>query len=257
MGKRPKKSVVLFVVEGHSDILTFKTSISEIYEGIDDNINVEFAIIDKDKTSNGVAGGDPFSDSWATEDNIESKIYKRIVKPFLLDHKYYEKDISEIIQITDMDGVYIPDSAVVENFDCEKFTYNDDGIICNSINKALDRNKRKRNIMNKLFSVSSIKIKSKTIKYSLYFFSSNLDHFIHNNANLPLVDKTRKADEFSRKCSIEGIDYFFKLFCEDKDALQNMTYEESWNYIRNRESMESIKRHTNFNILLNKLREQM
>ena len=167
------------------------------------------------------------------------------------------KDISEIIQIVDLDGVYIPDSAVIENSDSEKFIYNDDGIVCNSIEHAIYRNRRKRDVMNKLLSISSIKIKSKTIKYSLYFFSSNLDHFIHNNANLPLVDKTRKADEFSRKCSIEGLDYFFKKICDDKDALQNMTYKESWDYITNRESIESIRRHTNLNILLNNLKEQI
>ena len=95
-----------------------------------------------------------------------------------------------------------------------------------------------------------------SFKYSLYFFSSNLDHFIHNDANLPHVDKTRKARAFSDEYN-GRLDDFFKLFCEDKDALQNMTYKESWDYITNRESMESIKRHTNFNILLSNLKGQM
>ena len=290
MRKRPQKNVVLFIVEGCSDIKTFITSIPAIYGKIfGESIDVKFAIIDEEakkkhlnkyykknkergdieinenklkKINDEKDGGDITVIQGIYKNNIEEKIYELIVKPFLrrlecIKKVYYEKDISEIIQIIDLDGVYIPDSAVVENFDSEKFIYNDDGIVCNSIDNAIYRNRRKREVIDKLASMSSIKIKSKIVKYSLYFFSSNLDHFIHNNANLPHFDKTRKADEFSRKCSIEGIDYFFQQFCEDKDALQNMTYEESWDYIRNRESMESIKRHTNLNILLNKLREQM
>lgn len=288
--KREKGNVVLFIVEGCSDIKTFITSIPAIYEKIfGESIKVKFATIDEDakkkhlkkyyqkkkergdieinenkleKINIEMSGGDITIIQGIYKNNIEEKIYELIVKPFLrrlecIKKVYYEKDISEIIQIVDLDGVYIPDCAVIENIDCEKFIYNDDGIVCNSIDNAIYRNRRKREVIDKLASMSSIKIKSKTVKYSLYFFSSNLDHFIHNNANLPHVDKTRKADEFSRKCSIEGIDYLFKQICEDKDALLNMTYQESWDYIRNRDSMESIKRHTNLNILLNKLKEQM
>lgn len=66
-------------------------------------------------------------------------------------------------------------------------------------------------------------------------------------------------EEYNNKDDDKRLDYFFKLFSEDEDALQNMTYEESWNYIIDKENpnLESIKRHTNFNILLNKLKEQI
>ena len=292
--KREKGNVVLFIVEGCSDIKTFITSIPAIYEKIfGESIKVKFATIDEDakkkhlkkyyqkkkergdieinenkleKINIEMSGGDITIIQGIYKNNIEEKIYELIVKPFLrrlecIRKVYYEKDISEIIQIIDLDGVYIPDIAVIENLNCEKFIYNDDGIVCNSIDNAIYRNERKRDVINKLLSISSIKIKSKTVKYSLYFFSSNLDHFVHNNANLPQADKMRKAyeflEEYNNKDDDKRLDYFFKLFSEDEDALQNMTYEESWNYIRNREAMESIKRHTNLNILFNKLREQI
>lgn len=295
MRKRPQKNVVLFIVEGLSDIKTLGPSISEIYDRIDENVIVEFAIIDENakkkhlkkyyekkkdkenieiyenklkKINSEMSGGDITIIQGIHKNNIEEKIYELIVKPFLrrlecIRKVYYEKDISEIIQVIDLDGVYIPDIAVTENLNCEKFIYNDDGIVCNSIDNAIYRNERKRDVINKLLSISSIKIKSKTVKYSLYFFSSNLDHFVHNNANLPQADKMRKAyeflEEYNNKDDDKRLDYFFKLFSEDEDALQNMTYEESWNYITDKENpnLESIKRHTNFNILLNKLREQI
>lgn len=40
MGKRPKRKIVLFLVEGKSDREALKLAISELYEQIDDDIEV-------------------------------------------------------------------------------------------------------------------------------------------------------------------------------------------------------------------------
>lgn len=256
MGKRPKKKVVLFIVEGPSDQRALETSFSEIYSLIDPDITVEFAIIDPGKGKNPHGGGDITTSSWVTPDNIDKKLYSKIIDPFLSREKYYAKDLFEIIQITDLDGAYIPDESVnVDPSATDGPIYKDNGIWTTNKDGIIARNQNKRDVTDKLVSMSEIKIDTKTIPYSLYFFSSNMDHYLNNDANLPWQKKIRKANDFSDNCMF-GLEPFYKMFCDDQDAL-NMDWQESWDFIRAEGYFESIKRHTNLNILINSLKEKI
>lgn len=256
MGKRPKKKVVLFIVEGPSDQRALETSFSEIYSSIDPDITVEFTMIDPDKGKNQFGGGDITTSSWVTPENIEKKLYSKIIDPFLSKEKYYAKDLFEIIQITDLDGAYIPDDAVKTDKSAKDGPiYKDTGILTMNRDGIIARNHNKMNVTNKLVSLSKIKVDTKTIPYSLYFFSSNMDHYLNHDANLPWQEKIRKANDFSDNC-LFGLEPFYKMFCSDTDAL-NMNWLESWDFVRKEGCFESIKRHTNLNILINSLIEQI
>lgn len=67
-----------------------------------------------------------------------------------------------------------------------------------------ERNLCKSANLDVLTSLSSIKIGSKKIKYSVYYFSSNLDHFLYRDANSDEHGKVRRAAEFSMKHETSG-----------------------------------------------------
>lgn len=49
MGKRPKRKIVLFLVEGKSDREALQLAIPELYDEIDEDIEVYFPIIRKEE----------------------------------------------------------------------------------------------------------------------------------------------------------------------------------------------------------------
>ncbi|HKL99100.1 MAG TPA: hypothetical protein VJZ06_04265, partial [Mobilitalea sp.] len=65
--------------------------------------------------------GDVTSDDLIDKTNVCEILYKK-VKRYMDDNKLKKTDIWKIVQIFDMDGVYIPDTAVV-NGESSKFVY--------------------------------------------------------------------------------------------------------------------------------------
>ena len=153
MGKRPKRKIVLFLVEGKSDREALQIAISELQERIDDNIEVFFPIIREDEEER---GGDIttslYTDKrnktwWVSPKNIEEAIYLLFLEDFFDEMKIMPKDISEIIQVVDLDGAYIPDDCIL--FDPglteeESPLYTDTSINCVDVEKIVRRNKQKR-----------------------------------------------------------------------------------------------------------------
>lgn len=260
MGKRPKRKIVLFLVEGKSDREALQIAIPELYDQIDEEIEVFFPII---RDQNMERGGDITSSiymtklgkpRWVHPDNIEEAIYLLFLEDFFDQEKILPKDISEIVHIVDMDGAFIDDEdiQVDGSLDVDASpVYEDECIRCVDAERIEKRNKQKRENLNYLASCSSIKVKQKTIPYSIYYFSSNLDHFLHNSPNLDYRMKRSLADTFSRNYmgDTEG---FVKFFLEDPKSATNMDYPQSWEFIK--EGTNSLKRYSNFNLLLLKLK---
>ena len=251
MGKRPKRKIVLFLVEGKSDREALNLAIPELYDEIDDEIEVFFPIIREESVDK---GGDITSKYGVFPNNIESKIYELFLRDFFNEEKIMPKDIYEIVQIVDVDGTYLPDEKIIESTENEErnIVYSNDSIITKNVEGIRKRNKRKADNLNYLSSLEKIKVKQKSVKYSVYYFSSNMDHFIHRDANLDSNLKIMLADSYSRGY-IGKTNEFVKDICQDKDATKEMTYEESWAFIKN--DTNSVKRHTNLNILLEKLQD--
>ena len=249
-GQRPKRKVVLILVEGQSEINAFKSVLSAFYDSIDEEIEVLFPTIIEDERD---VRGDITSKIGITPDVIEGCIYKLFLDDFFDTEKLFPKDISEIIQIVDLDGVYISDDKVIygnnplgEN----KPYYGEDTIITTDVDKMIARNKRKRSNLDYLSSISKITVKSKKPRYSVFFFSSNLDHFLHGNANMQPREKVLKADECSSKFEAdpEGLVAASKA-CNG--ALVGLSYEESWDFAKI--GNHSLEPHTNINILFDRL----
>lgn len=247
MGKRPRKKIVLFLVEGMSDKNALEIPFGQLLDDIDPDILLEFAMVVKD---DGTPGGDITSKNGIYPDNIERFIDEIMVSPFLKQTGLYPKDIMEIVHFVDTDGVYIADDLVASSGNgSDAPVYYSDYIVTGNPAHVVERNHRKSENLDVLSSLSSIKIGSKKIKYSTYYFSCNLDHFLHGDANYNDHDKTRKALEFSMAHEDSGS--LERFFNENEMDTVGMSYDESWNFIRNGEN--SLKRHTNVNLLIQRL----
>ncbi len=248
--KRPKRKVVLFLVEGQSEINALKPVISALYDSIDPEIEVFFPTIVEDGND---TRGDITSKHGIIPKVIEGCIYKLFLKNFFDMEKLYPKDVTEIIQIVDLDGAYISDECITygDNPNGEDKPYYDvNGILTNHVENMVLRNERKRENLDYLSSLAEIHIKSKHPKYSVFFFSSNLDHFLYGDANLVMREKTSKSDEYAARYELDP-DGFVSAIKSTPGALLDMNYEQSWQFIK--KDNNSIKRYSNINILLERL----
>lgn len=96
---------------------------------------------------------------------------------------YRKSDICRIVHLTDMDGAFIPDDAVVEDNTVEIGAppyYTETQIQTSNRAGILDRNQRKRNNIDRLSACPKVA----GIPYSMYYFSLNLEHILHGRTNL-------------------------------------------------------------------------
>ena len=102
--------------------------------------------------------------------------------------------------------------------------------------------------------------------YAIYYFSSNLDHFLHGDANLPLEEKTGRARSFAQACEADQ-DHFKRVFLkEEKTIIQKRSkemplqkgksdqYFGSWDYIK--KGINSLQPHSNLCVLIRELTNQ-
>lgn len=248
MGKRPRKKVILFLVEGKSDRIALELAFTELFESLDPNIEVFFPIIrDEDSYE---AGGDITTEFGVWPRNIEQKIYDQFLYDFFDEMKLYPKDILEVIQIVDTDGAYIEDENVINSN--ERVRYTDDTIETFRRDSIINRNAQKRENLDYLNTLSEISLKQKKVKYSIYYFSTNLDHVLYGTANLSAYEKIPKAESFSSQYYGQA-EKFIKWFIEADYAVPG-DYAETWNFIK--QDKNSLKRYTNINVLIERLISQ-
>ena len=248
---RPKKKVILFIVEGPSDMAALERPIQNLLMDNEQGYEATFLVAEQDVTSDG--RNNP--------DNLLQKINKWYFDPFFSANEfYYPKDIAEVVQICDLDGAFIPDEFcreyLPEHQGAEGFIYAPPYIYGVSSQAVIDRNHHKADNIKFLLTQTTIKVRSKTVPYSLYFFSSNIDHYLHDKINLAGREKIDLAEQFADKCD-DDIANFTTRICKHCQALKDMSYSESWEFIMKEEGCRSIKRHTNFNIYINDLLERI
>lgn len=223
------KLTVLFIVEGESD----KTALKKIFEKLYKNKNIKFEVTD----------GDITSDESVTVQNVEDKIYD-IVKKFMLDKKITKNNILQIVQLFDTDGAYISDEFIEEG-ESTKFEYTLTSIKCKYPQKVVDRNKRKREIVNYLVRLQDIK----GISYDKYYMSCNLDHALYNEQNLSKESKQEYADEFYTTFK-DAPRAFITFLKADVANGTPSSFPQSWKYIK--QDYHSLERHTNLDIYFDK-----
>lgn len=224
-----KKKVMLFIVEGQTD----ETCLSTVLNHIFSSSTVKFQVIH----------GDILTRDFTASDKIVAAVWEQ-VKSFM-GNIYKKSDICRIVHLTDMDGVFVPDDAVVEVGSIENgrsLYYTDTQI--RTMNRAgiLDRNRRKRNNIERLSACPRIS----NIPYSMYYFSLNLDHVLHGKTNISDWEKIRCAEEFDIRYG-EDPDGF-TLFMKESSFSVCDDYRKSWAFIK--QDLHSLERYSNFGIEL-------
>ena len=270
---------IVFLVEGDSDIIVLQTPISELIFNKNPDYEVRFLLQhrlinksgdemddleeeseDEEIIEEYAVGGDITSSSFVKPKNIEERIRKRFITPATKSEGLYPKYIAKIIHIVDLDGVYIPDENVIplspERAGQDGIYYDGEkGIMeAPSIKNAIQRNTDKRKNLDYLLSLhdQKIKIGSKMIPYEIYYFSSNMDHYVNNDPNLK-KGKRAAADHFLRRKINNEASLFCSFFLNDEDSLGKIGYWESWDEIK--KGTNSIRRHTNIDCLIRRLLE--
>jgi len=228
-----KKSIILVIVEGLSD----KDALYPWLSIIGKEINVRFKIMH----------GDPFSNRKNINDS-SLDIIDAILSKFQKISKLTNDDILAIFQLTDTDGVFIPNENVLIDQTITKLKYDFDKIFVKDIEhraEIIQRNEQKSNHLTKL---AKVKFFRKSI-YQIYYFSRNLDAVVHNNADLQKSKKISHSEMFSDSF-INEIE-FANFFSSGEFAVTG-DYNESWDFIT--QGCNSLNRYSNFHLLLASLK---
>ena len=243
--KKERKKVVIFLVEGQSEVIALSNEIEKFCNKYYDNVITRLVLMDED----GKQGGDFTSKKGINPDCLEKCIHKLFIRKLAANYGLYEKDLAEIVQIVDLDGTFIPDDRVLcdESLAEKKENiYKDDRIVTYNADNIRERNHRKAANIKKMLTMKCVDIKAKSIPYSVYYFSSNLDHFLYGEANLEQEEKCNRAREFAEYC-YDNPDNFNKTFTNTAlTASPSMSYEESWE--ETFQGTNSLNRHTNLNL---------
>lgn len=221
--KKKAKKVILFLVEGASDLTSL-----EFIDNINTNETIKFQI----------TSGDVTSKLNITPQNCREEINK-ILLSFLERSKLRKTDIIKIIHILDIDGVYIPEINIIEDKNKKKFLYTINGIVSPSKENVQKRNESKKQIVEKLLVTSKIN----SIPYEMYYMSCNLEHVLHDKLEDISEDEKKElankfADRFYEK-EIEFID-----FINNKDFKVLGDYKATWDFIK--KDLNSVNRYSNF-----------
>ena len=222
-----KKKVVLFIVEGVND----KTCLEGVLRRIISSNEVAFQI----------TYGDVTTDLGMDKDKIRNKI-GTIVKEYKDKYRLAPGHFMQVVHIIDMDGAFISDS-MIKKANVEDPLYLDSGIETNNVDYIVNRNRNKREIVERMLTLKTV---LKTVPYSVYYFSSNMDHVLHNNANMSREEKDHAADAFDEQYS-EDTDGFLKLLCASDFSVKG-DYKSSWQFIQT--NNRSICRYSNFSVFL-------
>ncbi|MDO4536971.1 MAG: hypothetical protein Q4B54_02335 [Coriobacteriales bacterium] len=248
--KSARRRFILFLVEGPSEVLALQDPIAEIVDGIDSSLSVRFQYMDT-STGSAVAskpGGDVTSKFGVTPDTIEHVMDKTFFTPALRTNNLYPRDITHVMHVVDTDGAFVSDDHIEKcSYATEHTIYTNDRILTPDVQSIVERNELKRANIRKLISLSEIKVDSVDVPYSLFFFSSNLDHFLYGEPNLPHMRKKQMARDFSMQCLMSP-SYFYDKILGDELCGQ-CDYRSSWERIQ--EGTHSLEAHSNLASLLN------
>lgn len=224
-----KKKVMLFIVEGPTD----ETSLSTVLNRIFSSSTVKFQVVH----------GDVLTRDFTSSDKIVAAVWEQ-VKAFM-GTIYKKNDICRIVHLTDMDGVFVPDDAVIGDStrgDDAPPYYTATQIQTPNRVGILNRNERKRNNIDRLSACSKIA----NIPYSMYYFSLNLDHVLHGKTNISEWEKIQCAEAFDLKYGEDPNGFI--LFMKESSFSVCDNYRSSWAFIKT--GVHSLERYSNFGIEL-------
>ncbi|MDZ7673091.1 MAG: hypothetical protein U5K53_09730 [Halanaerobiales bacterium] len=219
------RKLILFLVEGITEEISLGLIFSELFE----YKNVEFQI----------AHGDITTECGVNSSNVIRKINEEI-KNFMNREHYKKSDIIEIIHLLDTDGAYISEE-LIEKHDKDKNYYYSDKLCTSHPENTKRRNDKKSRIMDRLSRHSKIN----DITYNAYYLSCNLEHVLHDDANVDDELKAEKAEEFSE--SYYEREFEFLDFIRTGNFAVEGEYKETWDFIK--QGNNSLNRYSNLHLV--------
>lgn len=221
-----EKKVVAVIMEGPSDEAALGSVLKEHYSSNE----VQFVVVH----------GDITSDDYVSMDNVISRI-NDLIAGVKLKYGYKPEDFQQIIHLADTDGVFTEDSAVVQA-DVDRIMYYEDRMETKNVDAAIQRNKKKAEILFKLSKTGKVN----GVRYRIYFNSCNLEHVLYNElADFSDQEKSDMADDFADQ--YEGKLEEFIAFIASEDLAVPGTYSETWSYIK--KDYHSLERNSNMHLI--------
>lgn len=227
-----RKRIVFVLVEGPSDDAALGVILNRLYDK--NTVHVE------------IHHGDITTDISIAPENIVSAVGD-IVKDYASSMHFTQVHFQQVIHLIDMDGAYIPDSAVVENVAADKAIYSQTEIQTARPAQMILRNQHKQAKLNRISTMSKV---WSSIPYQAYYMSSNLDHVLYGKLNSSDEEKENDAYAFAKKYK-EDIDGFL-AFISDSDFSRMDGYRESWDFIKR--DLHSLERNTNLGLCFKEIR---
>lgn len=229
-----RKKIVFIIVEGPSD---------------DDALGVIFnRLYNKSSVHVEVTHGDITSEKTVTPGKITARI-GNLVRGYAKSNHYKAADFQEVIHLIDMDGAYIPETAVIKDPEAVKTFYTTTEIRTAKPESLVERNRRKSENIDRICMVNKV---WGTIPYQAYYMSANLDHVLYNKLNSSDDDKEKDAYAFAKKYKDRLED--FLVFISQSDFSVCGDFKQSWEFIKMEK--HSLERHTNLGICFKNIRRQ-
>lgn len=222
-----EKKVLLFIVEGISDEVSFQSILENFFE--------------KSKVKVAVMHGDITTKCKPSE--IKSKISYRLTEFCSIYKIHFPEDVIKIIHLVDTDGAYVSDDCI-QSKNCKEVEYTEEAIFTSKPEDIKERNSTKSVILNTLSTIKKLNHTS----YEIYYFSRNLEHVLHNKSeNLTDEDKKKLSEDFDDEYA-DNLESFLR-FIKESDFAVKGDYKESWNFIK--QDTNSLKRYSNFHLFFN------
>ncbi len=251
---RERHKFILLLMEGESDAAALSKQLGKLFNEIDPELRIATLFPSDSSKSHDLTVKDVES-----PDKLKGVINRVFIHDFLKDNYLFPNDIVRVIQIVDLDGAFIPNSNVRKGEG--GIIYDDPVIYTEHVDLIKQRNRTKQKNLHYLSKLKRLPIfpkaggsdmrdKMREKSYSVYYFSSNLDHFLHGSANMSSEEKVPMARAFSDKCEADP-EYFIDVFTRRDEETKGLTYAESWDYIK--EGLNSLRPHSNLGVLVNEL----
>ena len=221
-----RKKIVFIIVEGPSDDEALGVLLNRLYH--ENAVHIE------------IVHGDITSEKSVTPKNIATKI-GNLVRGYAASNHYKASDFQEVIHLVDTDGAYISKKFIAEQKGIHQPFYTETEIQTAKPEQIIERNQRKSENLNRICFMNRV---WKTLPYSVYYMSVNLDHVLYNKPNSTDEEKETNAYLFAKKYKDNLAD--FLSFLSDSDFSVCQDYRQSWEYIQ--EGIHSLERHTNLGI---------
>lgn len=255
-----KKRIILFIVEGRSDLVHLQYPLQKLFNSAyPGKYNIEVRHTD--------------GDLMTKTDDMNTMNTKKVLKELNNSVRasltqgashFSLEDIEMIIQIADTDGAYVPDACVQSKAGQKKAFYDDiqGKIFHENRDFIVARNHKKSAILRDMIKREKLEIKPKKpakkgenphgiwIPYRIFYFSCNIDHYFHDNANPSDEQKRYYANDFLEETKKDPKNYFTRRIVELSQE-KRWGYEESWNWLE--DGTNSLKRRNNLDILVKPL----